>query len=848
MRHVTRQFGLLVIAAILSPSRVGAVIGTEVVGIGTLPEQVTITFPDGTIQTASPNTPDAPIFIVTDPTRPGAVRVVFDFPVTDGTVAITGVNGAPLAELVFEDGRVRLDANDPHALADYLRGLEVQAQTDRTAYERYHEVWNSIPESAHEAIYDVWEAQDAAAAAADDAPPEEVPLALDGRQWAANTADVLVGTNLIDETGVRAQAGERIQRSREHYAEQIGLLRNEAQRLGALVADAQRAEETAQSNLSAHSTSFIGWVDFKTAVRTKALEVQLDDAKARTLVLKGQLAATVTALQNLSAEAQRYEQAITLDATRKDPQLLAQAAQQRFDEAVALSRELAIKKQQFVEGHSAFEGQLNALDNKIAQGQQNGLDGAVTQWEKDKVSVQTTYDLWRTGMQVAIESRGWDLHQAFARNQADGIGPTDPNVLRTEVVTRGLDVGILEFTADQLITFRGGQAGPATGIAVGAVGLDVQQYDWRDFAYDYSDEFYVTFSSWEKFSGRYGAYWGGVGRATKDAAYDIFVLGKEGVDTVFESGEASFNFYTGSNTNVFGGENLGVIYDFTNSASNLDSERVYQTTQAAIQWGDRRFATQSASGEKGLRQGLGDAGYVVGSVAGLEAAAPRLVIAGVRGGAKFVYAGRVINAAEDAASAGADASRALNLGADANRVGDAGSVAVESARAANVVDEGAGIGRIDGTAPPPAGTPLPTTTALIGTRGGEIVITRQGSRITLTHSDGYTLQLDPRPVKNGGHLIGGGSTSAVYVHPNNPGQVIKIRLRWTTPASHSTTSATRFCRMRTRPSSSFRKCTSSFRSRAVRVPAASCRSSTAPRRRSRIHRRSSSTASSRPAR
>src|SRR5690606_23945664 len=154
-------------------------------------------------------------------------------------------------------------------------------------------------------------------------------------------------------------------------------------------------------------------------------------------------------------------------------------------------------------------------------------------------SVQSTFELWQAGMQTALTARGWDLTQAYNRNRADGIGPVDDNALRAEVVARGLDVRILEFTAEQLAALRGSEASPAVGIAGGAVGLDVQEYGWRDFAHDYSSEFYVTFSSWDRFSSRYGAYVGGVSRATKDAVYDIFVLGKEGFDTGLEFTEGA---------------------------------------------------------------------------------------------------------------------------------------------------------------------------------------------------------------------------------------------------------------------------------------------------------------------
>ncbi len=753
----------------LGSRHVGAVVGTEVVGMGTVPEQVNVTFPDGTVQTVSPSTPQGPLFITPNPTQPGSVRLVFDFPITDGTVAITGLDGAPLTQLTLESGHVALNSQDMHALADYLQGLNRRMANDVSAYERYEEIWDSLPESTQNQVMDIWDAQEAAEASSYEVSFEQ-SNAVAGQSWAANTADVLVGAYLDEETGVRAQAGQQIQRSREHYAEQISQLRSEAERLYGLAQDAQQRQDVLQANLTSHLNSFGIWEKldvFGSDPRTVQLEGQLADAKMNTLVLKGQLAATVTALENVSADAMRLEQTITLEATRNDPELLEQAAQQRFDETVALSQDLAMKKQQFVDGHNAFQGQLNALDVKIAQGQQYGLDSAVEQWGKDKVSVQTTYDLWVSGMQVAIEARGWDLQQAFMRNQADGIGPTDMTTLRSEVISRGLDVGILEFTADQLAQFRGGDAGPAIGIAQGALNVTFQPYNWRDFAYDYSNEFYVTFGSWDTFSSRYGAFWGGVGRATKDALYDITVLTAEGVDLVWEAEQQAFNYYVGTDIDLVGNENLQFVFDFANSDTKLDSKLVYETTNGIINWADRRFEMQAGSGEKGLLQGLGDAGYVVGTLAGPEEAVARLGVAGLKGGARLVYAGRVINAAEDVASVGLDAQRLINLSADANRAGDAAGAAADVNRLANV-GEASGVGRLDATAPPAGPRPLPTSPALLGTRGGTVTVANEGGRLLLRHSDGHVLELTP-DLK-----LGEGSFSVAYKNPNYANVVVKI--------------------------------------------------------------------------
>ena len=74
MRHAITN--ALILAALLSPLRAGAVVGTDVVGIGTVPEQVTVSFPNGTAQNVDPTTPGGPVLIVPDGSLPGGFRVI----------------------------------------------------------------------------------------------------------------------------------------------------------------------------------------------------------------------------------------------------------------------------------------------------------------------------------------------------------------------------------------------------------------------------------------------------------------------------------------------------------------------------------------------------------------------------------------------------------------------------------------------------------------------------------------------------------------------------------------------------------------------------------------------------
>ncbi len=602
-------------------------------------------------------------------------------------------------------------ANDPQALHKYFKELEARMDAGEISFYDYMDEWNDMSTQIARAVRRLEEAElEQLNQARLDTLTIDATGTDAGQVWAQKVGDFLVSTYYATDpdaeatdasTTTRAASGESLLDSREHYAEEIGELQ---QSLEVYQNDLNRAitnRNNLQTNLDSYIDSRSIWesLDFASDdSRKDYLVAQIAKADEQILFLRGMTAATYQALNNTITAAGSHERTLTLTAVKSDAGLLKKEEEFRFQEAVALTRELNTTHLQFVEGQAGFDAQLQTLDQMIARQSELGYTDAAEKFEKDKEYVIATHELWIAGIQTEISAQGSNLQRAFNRNAAEGVGPQNQTQLISQIagcgdspmlVLEGRDPQTREIVDEDIRWSVDAATQSATGIASGAAANAPEEYTWRDFAYDYSDEFYVSFKNPRIFFGRYGSYWEGVGNATYDAAHGLYVIGAEAVDTVGEAGEGAFGYYTGVDTDVFGRENLDTLYAIPDSVSGISGEGIYDGTQSVLSWMDRRIEIQAGSGEQGLRDALEDFGYVTGTV-GTFVAAPEVMIL-------------------KATSKGAQAGKAMVV-ARVMRTGDRAAEATGAARVVSATAEAGAVERVAGAAGD-AINPLPEAAA-----------------------------------------------------------------------------------------------------------------------------------------
>lgn len=774
--RITTLSRFFALSSCLLSSATLAVVTTVQVGLGAAPDNVTVQFPDGALQAVDASDPGASVAIAPDPVLPGVFRITLSLEGADGNYLLTDPAGGTIIEIPVRDGLVqKAELQDPQALADYLDGLLQQQRFDD-----YDEVWDELPESMQNQIEGIWDAQIeahnqqlAAEAAAEDA----AALNAAGDAWVVNSANFFAtaALNPAQATDPQVLTGEQVLRGREHYNQVLGPLREQREQVRVQLNDAIVERNTFASNLESYKKDESFWesLDFVSDRREEFLESGLGTANKKVSVLRGELAFADENIARIEAEAARYEGAVTLEGVKNDPALLAAEEARRFEQAVQLNQELATKNAQFVEGHKQFEAQIQHIDQQIANANANGGDHLVEGLESQKESIQHTYDLWKDGMDVAIEGRGRDLQRAFAQNAADGIGPTDTVDLIGDTVRNGLDPKLDLFGVDE--NRVGATAESTSGLVKGARFVDpaTLTYTWGDYATDFTIEYYTGWTDPVTWAQRYGAFWGGVGRAGKDGIYDIYVIGKGGTELVWQAEEVALNYYFDRDSNIFGRDKLQMVESGYDTLSTLDSEQIYATTQDVSHWVERRWEMQAGSGEAGLQQALGDVGYVTGTVAGVEEVGIKVVVVTTRYGAR---AARVAAGAEGILGAGTDAARVGSVAGDAGRAEDLATgfrdMPTVLDEGASQVASGAGGGAVrmaDEVVPPSGAVDSPPIRGPPPADSRGIRMSREGENIVLEREGGGRVALAPD------QRLGGGCFSEAYSAPTGGGTVcVKI--------------------------------------------------------------------------
>lgn len=502
---------------------------------------------------------------------------------------------------------------------------------------------------------------------------EEIDRYLDGESWTDIHPEEASSTQPAptpEPNPELEQAKEELATAQRFHTQTLqGLQQSHAEATQSL-AYWNRELDKFKANLKTHQDD-AGWLWYVTPDdrRENFLEEKIDEAEDKIRYYQGVVTNYNTAIRTNTAQFAERERELELAVTKADEAATEAEIERRTQLAVEQQQQINNKALQMVASQEEFAAQIAALDAMIEGAKENGLDQVAEQFEKDKQNVIETRDRWLNSLGNSLAHRRNDLTTTFADNRRDGLGPTSITDLFNTLEANGEDADEVLNERDPEVAARARQS--SYDLAQGAIGwVDPHEYTWRDFAYDYSDEFYVTFGSWDTFSSRYGAYLGGVGRAGRDAVVDIYNLGTAAYEATMEhrAGEA--------------------IVDFSNWASEVTWEDAQDAAGNIIQFADRRFSRQAAIGD--VEAALGDTGYVVGTIVGIEEAGVRIVTAG---GTKFIRFAEGVKAARLGLKTGTvvrvakTGETAVDLATDATRASRAGNVAVDTGRAAETAGD-----------------------------------------------------------------------------------------------------------------------------------------------------------------
>ncbi len=574
---------------------------------------------------------------------------------------------------------------DPEAIADYLDAIIDPAVAGPEKFDRRDEIWDALPMATRDAVNRVYaerdEKQYQLLVNGSGEPPQAI--ALSGEEWAEITADFFINALIAEaqaggELSVLAQIGDDLYKQRLYYGSQIQALAEDYAALdekrqlleadkfileGDLMLD-QRGDSVLD-NLFEAVESVSSEDDLLNRIAT--LDTQI-------LALEGQLAETQDALSTLVAEAEGAEAALVNRGITDNPELLAAEEQRRFQEAVGLVQALQTKQAQYVAGQKVFDAAQAGLEAQLEYATENGLDTAP--FEARAEQLQLSEDMFVESMQVQIAGAGSRLQNTLGRNALQNIGVTTVADLVGGVVEQGLDPAVVLGSVDAQLVMAFEQS--ALRQALGE--SDLHAFGMADFAAEVGRTYVESWTSPEEYYTRLGYYGLGLAAAGKDTAVDMYHLTQTAVEAYNESLEATVNYgfaAAGSDfrLDVFGDETLTEFAGWGNALLNVDSKKIYNTTQGVTTALDRYVSQQAASGKAGANNMTYYVGYGTFMVTGAEEGIAKLAVLGSRY-VKGVQMAQKLKRAEQLATLSGDTSRFGSAVADAaggRRAADAAS-------------------------------------------------------------------------------------------------------------------------------------------------------------------------------
>jgi len=331
---------------------------------------------------------------------------------------------------------------------------------------------------------------------------------------------------------------------------------------------------------------------------------------------------------NRQQEIQRYEHQIQLRITKLDANSLSAEKNKRVDDLTELATHFHTSQAQMEMGKLRFDQNIQIMDKLIETANKQEQAGIAEAMTKDRAQMVEARGAWLKGQQTNYNSAARDLEQAYSRNRADGIGPTDTDSLKTDIAEKartktGGATPPANFVDANRVRATANRAG---AISLAAPGNTLHENNLETFATDVVITNVDTLTSDPTmFVERYVAFGKGSLRAVKDSVVDLLVLGATLAETAAQATEVAANQYTGLDSNLVGRDkinatyagarNVGILLDADSKEAAELRKKSGDMAQSAGQAVDRYVSQQAARGDKGSLNMLDKTGYVVTTVA-----------------------------------------------------------------------------------------------------------------------------------------------------------------------------------------------------------------------------------------